>query len=60
MIYFPAHTWVFPALGSTDMRKAINGLSMMVLDTLDRNTSAAMFLCSATGDGPWSSYVDIL
>lgn len=30
MILLPNHTRVYLALGSTDMRKAINGLSMMV------------------------------
>ena len=30
MISAPSHTRVFLALGSTDMRKAINGLSMLV------------------------------
>lgn len=35
MMYPPAHTRVFLALGSTDMRKAINGLSMLVEGALD-------------------------
>ena len=30
MIYLPANTRVFLAAGSTDMRKAINGLSLLV------------------------------
>jgi len=35
MISFPSHTRVFLALGSTDMRKAINGLAMLVEGALD-------------------------
>jgi transposase len=35
MMYPPAHTRVFLALGNTDMRKAINGLSMLVEGALD-------------------------
>jgi transposase len=35
MIYLPSHTRVFLALGSTDMRKAINGLSMLVEGSLE-------------------------
>lgn len=34
MIYLPANLRVFLAPGSTDMRKAINGLSILVEDTL--------------------------
>ena len=34
MIYLPANVRVFPAPGSTDMRKAINGLSILVESTL--------------------------
>jgi len=37
MIYLPSHTRVFLALGSTDMRKAINGLSMLVEGSMDLN-----------------------
>lgn len=35
MIYLPSHTRVFLAPGSTDMRKAINGLSLLVEGTLE-------------------------
>ncbi|NTW37258.1 MAG: IS66 family insertion sequence element accessory protein TnpB [Syntrophobacteraceae bacterium] len=35
MIHLPSHTRVFLALGATDMRKAINGLSLMVEGTLE-------------------------
>jgi transposase len=35
MIYRPSHTRVFLAPGNTDMRKAINGLSIMVEGVLD-------------------------
>jgi len=35
MIYLPSHTRVFLAPGGTDMRKAINGLSIMVEGVLD-------------------------
>lgn len=35
MIFLPLHTRVFLAPGSTDMRKAINGLSIMVQAALD-------------------------
>lgn len=34
MIFQPSHTRVFLAPGSTDMRKAINSLSILVEDTL--------------------------
>jgi len=34
MIYLPANLRVFLAPGSTDMRKAINSLSILVEDTL--------------------------
>jgi len=34
MIYLPSHVRVFLAPGSTDMRKAINTLSILVEDTL--------------------------
>ena len=34
MIYLPSHMRVFLAPGSTDMRKAINSLSILVEDTL--------------------------
>jgi transposase len=35
MIYLHSHTRVFLALGDTDMRKAINGLSMLVEGSLE-------------------------
>jgi transposase len=35
MIHTPSHTRVFLALGGTDMRKAIDGLSMLVEGALD-------------------------
>lgn len=35
MIILPSHTRVFLALGSTDMRKAINSLSLLVEGTLE-------------------------
>jgi len=35
MIYFSPHTRVFLATESTDMRKSINGLSMLVEGSLD-------------------------
>jgi transposase len=35
MIPLPSHTRVYPALGSTDMRKEINGLSVLVEGTLE-------------------------
>ena len=35
MIYFPSHTRVYLALGRTDMRKAINGLSVLVEAVLE-------------------------
>lgn len=34
MMFLPSHTRVFVALGSTDMRKAINSLSLLVEGTL--------------------------
>jgi transposase len=37
MIYLPSHVRVFLAPGSTDMRKAINTLSILVEDTLRLN-----------------------
>ena len=41
MISLPEHTRVYLALGSTDMRKEINGLSILVEGVLDLNP----FLC---------------
>lgn len=41
MIHTPSHTRVFLALGGTDMRKAIDGLSMLVEGALDLDP----FLC---------------
>jgi transposase len=38
MIYLPSHVRVFLAPGSTDMRKAINTLSILVEDTLRLDT----------------------
>ena len=35
MIYLSPHTRVFPALGSMDIRKAINGLSMLVEGSME-------------------------
>jgi transposase len=35
MIHLPSHTRVFLAPGSTDLRKAINGLSLLVEGTLE-------------------------
>ena len=35
MIHLPSHTRVFLAPGNTDMRKAINGLSILVESSLD-------------------------
>ena len=35
MMFIPSHTKVYLALGSTDMRKAINGLSIFVEDKLE-------------------------
>jgi transposase len=35
MIYLPSHTRVFLSPGGTDMRKAINGLSIMVESAMD-------------------------
>ncbi|MBU1055326.1 MAG: IS66 family insertion sequence element accessory protein TnpB [Proteobacteria bacterium] len=32
---FPSHTQVYLALGNTDMRKSINGLSILIEDSLD-------------------------
>jgi len=37
MVIASANTKVYLALGNTDMRKAINGLSMLVEDRLDLN-----------------------
>lgn len=37
MMVLPQHTRVYLALGSTDMRKAINGLSILVEGTLSLN-----------------------
>jgi transposase len=37
MISFPSHTRVYLALGSTDMRKEINGLSILVEGKLSLN-----------------------
>ncbi len=37
MMHLPSHTRVFLAPGSTDMRKAINTLSILVEDTLRQN-----------------------
>lgn len=37
MISLPTNTRVYLALGSTDMRKEINGLSILVESTLDLN-----------------------
>lgn len=34
-MFLPSHTRVYLAVGSTDMRKAINGLSILVQDKLD-------------------------
>lgn len=35
MIFLPSHSRVYLAVGSTDMRKAINGLSILVQDCLE-------------------------
>ena len=35
MMFFPGNTRVYLAAGSTDMRKSINGLSIMVADHLE-------------------------
>jgi len=43
VIAFASHTRVFLALGNTDMRKAINGLSILVEAQLDLDP----FLCGA-------------
>jgi len=37
MIHLPSHSRVFLALGSTDMRKSINSLSMLVEGALERD-----------------------
>ena len=37
MITLGAHTRVYLAVGVTDMRKAIDGLSVLVEDVLDEN-----------------------
>jgi transposase len=37
MIPLPTHTRVYLAIGSTDMRKEINGLSILVEGVLERN-----------------------
>lgn len=37
MIRFPSHTRVYLSLGSTDMRKEINGLSILVESVLELN-----------------------
>ncbi len=34
-MFIPSHTQVYLALGNTDMRKSINGLSILVEDLLD-------------------------
>ena len=34
-MFLPSHTRIYLAVGSTDMRKAINGLSILVEDQLD-------------------------
>jgi transposase len=36
-MFLPSHTRVYLATGSTDMRKSINGLSIMVADHLEMN-----------------------
>ena len=36
-MFLPAHTRIYLAVGSTDMRKAINGLSILVEDQLELN-----------------------
>lgn len=35
MMFIPSHTQAYLALGNTDMRKSINGLSILVEDLLD-------------------------
>ena len=51
MIPLPSHTRVFLALGATDMRKAINGLSLLVEGTLALESSRGTCLFFAIGAG---------
>jgi len=44
MIHLPSNTKVFLALGATDMRKAINGLSVIVSEQMQMDTfSGSLF-----------------
>jgi transposase len=43
MIHGASHTRVFLALGSTDMRKAINGLAILVEDSLELDPFSGHF-----------------
>ncbi len=43
MIHLPSHTRVFLALGSTDMRKSINSLSMLVEGALELDLFSGHF-----------------
>lgn len=36
-MFLPLHTHIYLALGNTDMRKAINGLSILVADQLEQD-----------------------
>lgn len=49
MIYQPSHTRVFLAPGSTDMRKAINSLSILVESTLSLDPFSGHFFVFCNG-----------
>lgn len=50
--YFPGHAHVFLAIGATDMRKSINGLSLLVEDqfTLDLFSGSYFVFCNRRRD----------
>jgi transposase len=50
MIYLPANVRVFLAPGSTDMRKAINSLSILVESTLRLDPFSGHFFVFCNGD----------
>lgn len=44
-MFLPLHTRIYLAVGNTDMRKAINGLSIMIEDQLELNPfSGSLFV----------------
>lgn len=52
MIHIGDHTKVFLAVGITDMRKAIDGLSALVMDVLEQDplSSHLFVFCNRTRD----------